>query len=157
MTDIIQQLKAYDKPFGLMSEEMKQKAREINAGFELYKGKQKWEACGIACDFSDDAIYRLRPGYEEKPEIVECEIYEGYIGHLTYSRGDTFIACTITCASRDPDFIGFKFGDLKQVINKAVGYSHNDVDIQPFVQYDDLKSGKYKVLHATHVLFRGQK
>ncbi len=162
MNNLIQQLKDNEKPFGLMSEEMQEKARDIpKEYFDVYEANFSdavWTRCakgsGKHCIYQ---AYRLRADYENEPEIVECEIKPNSDGELRYNyRGDSDIWCPFEDAFADPDFIGFKFGGIKQIINKEVGYSHNDIDILPFVNYDDLKSGRYKVLHATHVLFRRQ-
>ena len=74
---------------------------------------------------------------------------------LTYNRGDTFTACTITCASRDPDFIGFKFEDGKMydISTSPIKYEFDECDSYTILS-DHIKTGKGKVLHATHVLMR---
>ena len=66
MTDqeIIQALKDNEKPFGLMSEEMQEKVKEIGI-IEFQYWDFGWETCQIR-DWADGACYRLRPGYEEK-------------------------------------------------------------------------------------------
>lgn len=160
MESVIEQLKKNKRPFGLMTEEMQEKARDIgHTSFKVFCTNLEWQFRGPTDEFVNCYTYRLRPDYkeEQKPEIVECEIIPAT--NLTepikfrHYNGNVI---SVHKAVSQQGFSGFKFGDLKQVINKAVGYSHNDVDILPFVQYDDLKSGKYKVLHATHVLMRRQ-
>ena len=78
--DIIQQLKDNERPFGLMSKEMQEKAREIGkrTNFETYcgiKSKPPWlPIIGDSEEFIEEFTYRLHPDYKEEPEIVECEI-----------------------------------------------------------------------------------
>ncbi len=70
--NIIEQLKANEKPFGLMSEGMQAKAREIGQPeFEMYMKDNTWMRCGVCNNFHckkvTDQTYRLRDGYAEKP------------------------------------------------------------------------------------------
>ncbi len=158
MDNVIQLLKDNEKPFGLMSEEMQEKAKEIGRGeFDVYQAQGWGNRCGG--ELYPANTYRLRADYKDEPEIVGCKIYQAectkfYVDVYDFeSRTEIVLARTPVGYKR----IGYKFGDVKQIINKEVGYSHNGVDILPFVQYDELKSGRFKVLHATHVLFRRQK
>ena len=114
MDNIIQQLKDNEKPYGLMSEEMQAKAREIGKEkFRVYQysaGGFKQLTGNFNADFAGDATYCLRPDYEDEPEIVECEIREKSEGELRYNyNGDSDIWIAIARACNDPDFIGFKF------------------------------------------------
>ncbi len=82
MENIIQQLKDNKEPFGLMSAEMQEKAREIGAKSEYFgclatnKEEECW-AGGIRGRFVFGLTYRLRPDYEDEPEIVEVRIIRG--------------------------------------------------------------------------------
>ncbi len=163
--NLIQQLKDNEKPFGRMSEEMQNKATAIgiHSNFRLYCGPHRDSWGGIiladSAFFKTSETYRLRLNYEEKPEIVECEIYKARRGRFdvyVYDFGEDE-ENLLSAIPHGYEQIGFKFDGIKQIINKAVGYSHNGIDILPFVDYDDLKSGRWAVLHATHVLFRRQK
>jgi len=138
--DLIQQLKENEKPFGLMSAEMQEKAREIglSGNFENWSG-----------NFIIGFTYRLRPDYEEKPEIVECEIYEE--NTRLYFRLDGSVPSSDTSveyAVSYPDFIGFKFED-GVILPYPVKYG--DAQIQNIY---GLRGGT--IYHATHVLFRRQ-
>ena len=159
---IIDQLKTNEKPFGLMSEEMQEKAREIGwASFWVYTefGQMKMELPPVwgkhPKRFEWDHAFRLRPDYEDEPEIVECEIVEYEILDGEHGRmaktGDGLIP--IHEAFSQPDCIGFKFEDGM---------------VAPVsIYYRDAGGGAYckaatgleelTVLHATHVLFRRRK
>ncbi len=165
MDNLIQQLKDNEKPFGLMSEEMQAKAHQIVASdksgtdFRRYNGRD-WDIKSNLNTLCRDDTYRLRADYEEKPGIVECEIQEVLIDEDHYMKqykgmdGQWFRMMIL------PDgyeTAGFKFAGTKQIINKDFGFSHNGIDILPFVDYDNLKSGRYDIYHATHVLFRSKK
>ncbi len=72
--DVIQQLKENCRPFGLMSEEMQEKAKEMDKkdGDKFQRWQGVWNfnhAKGGG--FSTQSAYRLRPDYQEEPEIVE--------------------------------------------------------------------------------------
>ena len=157
---IIDQLKANEKPFGLMSEEMQEKAREI--------GIRNFSLFGENCDcgfswlawcaeeesaFSEPHTYRLVPDYAEEPEIVECEITEQRNGTLGYDRSDGITSCSLGSATSYPDFIGFKFED-NVISGYSIRYRHPS---GTFVNISLANIGDYEVLHATHVLFRRQK
>ena len=160
MKNLIEQLKDNEKPFGLMSEEMQEKAREIGQPeFEMYMKDDTWIRCGGCNNFHSkkvtDQTYRLRPDYAEKPEIVECEIF-GKQGHLHFippPQAENTVRHSLHQACDHPDFIGFKFEDGgicimpikygKLSSMQALGYTAEELAEQ--------------VLHATHVLFRKTK
>jgi len=70
MENLIQQLKDNEKPFGLMSEEMQEKAKEMPwKHFQVwgYVGSEdKWIMPG-SDTFRSHFTYRLRPDYEDEP------------------------------------------------------------------------------------------
>ena len=72
--NIIQQLKDNEKPFGLMSEEMQEKANEIGCTEFDYYGTCVWESY-LAGDFYNDQACRLRSDYAEEPEIEAKDDY----------------------------------------------------------------------------------
>lgn len=154
--NIIQQLKDNEKPFGLMSEEMQEKAREVGQPeFEMYMKDDTWMRCGGCNNFHSpkitDQTYRLRPDFAEEPEIVECEIYVTH-RQLMYmgQSGPT----GIHKACKDPDHIGFKFED------GAIGPTpihYRDAGGDIYCKLGDGRLDEITVLHATHVLFRRQK
>ena len=154
--NIIEQLKANEKPFGLMSEGMQAKAREIGQPeFEMYMKDNTWMRCGVCNNFHckkvTDQTYRLRDGYAEEPEIVECEIYESVTDELCYRRVNVGKALYKACA--DPDFIGFKYESGQVEFSPIVFKS--DCSTKSICQFRDLAG--LEILHATAVLFRRQK
>jgi hypothetical protein len=167
-SETIKALKENEVPFGLMDDDMQAKAKKIGfAEFKCYENSTScvWGTLSIfnEYNFSQELTYRLRPDYEppeEKPEIVECEVVQHLVNEDYYVLGYRGTDKQIRPLSLVPDGLmvaGFKFKGVEQVINKPFGYSHNGVDILPFVQYEDLKSGKYMVHYATHVLFQRAK
>lgn len=97
------------------------------------------------------------PDYEPESDIIECEIYSQMYDEDHYKKRYRGMDGQLFPMDVMPDgyiLFGFKFKGIKQVINKDFGYSHNGVDILPFADYDNIKSGKDKVLHATHILFK---
>ena len=107
--DIIQQLKVNCRPFGLMSEEMQEKAKEIGEEVFNWWVAGDWTICPVA-QFRSEATYRLCADYEEEPEIVECEIYLNPPNkeYCIYDKGGNHSAQNLCNAINDPDFIGFK-------------------------------------------------
>ena len=157
MENIIQLLKDNKKPFGLMSEEMQEKAISLGRDhFEYYAMDMEWHESN-GPEFSRSLTHRLRPDYADEPEIVEYPIFE-FNGRLKYKQnladGDDF-GIDIDMAARNPDFIGFRFGDGKmypistvyKFKNKLITYYSIDID----------RLDEYEVLHATAVLFRRPK
>ncbi len=116
-----------------------------------------WIKCSSTEEFEGCYTYRLRADYEDEPEIVEYPIFE-FNGRLKYKQnladGDDF-GIDIDMAARNPDFIGFRFGDGKmypistvyKFKNKLITYYSIDID----------RLDEYEVLHATAVLFRRPK
>ncbi len=146
--DVIQQLKENQRPFGLMSEEMQAKAREIGKSLFDWWVAGDWTDCPVK-QFRSEATYRLRADYEDEPEIVECEIYR-QSNDLYYTLAGR---CPIYTAFGDPDFIGFKFED-GVVSSCRILYRHQSG------YYTTAAVGNiadFTVLHATHVLFRRKK
>ncbi len=161
--DVIQQLKENQRPFGLMSEEMQEKAKEIGAKSEHFgclatdKEEECWSG-GIRGRFVFGFTYRLRPDYAEKPEIEECEITlnpESNIwGYKCPCSGDPVNA---DLAHSCPGFrlIGFKFEDDPVIYDSPIIYSFKD-DTFRDAHLEHLRSGEAKVLDASYVLFRRQ-
>ena len=163
--DLIQQLKDNEKPFVLMSEEMQERAKEIGpVGNFLFLtpclARPEWALLAPEQDvFQPHITYRLRPDYEEEPEIVEYKIMIGgctaWMDMLAYIDGKC-VENGICEAPSYPDFIGFKFED-GHIANSPVLYSSPGTNLYTFVHIDPLKKNHFKVLHATHVLFRRPK
>jgi len=157
MDNVIKQLKANEKAFCKMAPELQAKAREIGEDeFQrLGAANGEWLALGNTVVFSPGYTYRLRPDYAEKPEIVECEIYEDG-GKLYFERPDGNVSEYACDAPRYKNFGGFKFEGYSDLFNELIMYEWNG-KLYREVQLDWVISGKAKVLHATHVLFRSPK
>ncbi len=153
--NVIQQLKENQRPFGLMSEEMREKAREMCRSEDLqeYTCNKRWERHLKGYVLRESTTYRLRPDYKKEPEIIEFEILDGELG-LMAKTGDGLIF--IHEAISQQGFIGFKFEDgcIRPV---PVVYTPRNAAITCCW---DVKAGNmtaYTVLHATAVLFRRPK
>lgn len=163
--DIIQLLKDNLYAFGLWleaygkgtGEEMQAKAKEIGPEhFDLFVMPIGWgRNKGTFCLQSH--AYRLRKDYKPEAGVEKCEIYEGKTGIATYNRGDTFTACSIHCAPRDYDFIGYLYENgwitstPRLYVADGKGYPSVGT-IRVTVEPETI--GAYKVLTPTHVLFR---
>ncbi len=159
MQNLIQLLKDNEKPFGLMSAEMQEAMRQIGKnGFERYfaRGNGTWGEHDMTSRvFLHDTAYRLRPDYEDEPEIVECEIYpDEKDGLLTYMRKDnpTFLIA----AADDPNFIGFKFKDGTVAIAPSRPMLIPTSPRGFSASFDEIKAIQ-DFMYATHVLFRRKK
>jgi hypothetical protein len=158
--DIIKALKENERPFGLMSEAMQVKAREIKGDNWLgYEGMSigEWKPRDIFVDtgdFVDSDTYRLRPDYDPKPENVECEVYvDGEDKCLCYRRTDKQGVDPLSCAVDDPDFIGFKYAG--GVVSTSPRHFYDGVEGEQTWQiYESKLLTKYEVLTPTHCLFR---
>ena len=152
--NIIEQLKQNERPFGRMSEEMQEKAREVRiVNFVVFNDLCSFTG-HIHARFYNNQTYRLHPDYEDEPEIVECEITEAD-GHLHFKyTTDDGMRHAIHQACDHRDFIGFKFEDETQTVSCMPILYQMPGQTYPFygIKSDDL--GKAEVLHATHVLFR---
>jgi len=155
-TDLIKQLKDNEKPFGLMSEKMQEKANEIGCTEFDYYGTCVWESYP-AGDFYNDQACRLRPDYVEKLEIEECEIRTTELGNRVYT-GDGEVEIGIQAAMRRRNFLGFKFEDGTWY-GASIMPVHRDYEQISWahISVDDVVSGKVTILDATHVLFRRKK
>ncbi len=158
----IEQLKDNRYSYGMWTEpecygpelgkEMQEKAEEIGKdGNFLYWNGREFEAV-YGDIFFPAETYRLRPDYEEEPSIVECEITDTADGYRVYS-GDGDKGMGIHAVYRRSNFIGFKFED-GTVRPVPVTYLRKDghKDSSSHITCTD-----DTVLHATHVVFRGQK
>ena len=151
MENIIQQLKDNEKPFGLMSEEMQEKARLIRREeFDVYMSQGWGNRSGS--ELYPANTYRLRADYEDEPEIEECEITEEE-GHLHFRMPNSAIRHSLHQACDHRDFIGFKFED-GVVSGVSIRYLLTCGHFNTFA----LKEfAEVKVIHASHVLFRQKK
>ncbi len=156
MKNLIEQLKDNEKPFGLMSEEMQEKAAAMGLldNFQLFVGPG-WGGVfkATGCSFQNGKVYRLRPDYEDDLEIVEHEIF-GVESHLHFHyQGTRHSVCQ---AYDQPNFIGFKFEDGK-VRPVPIVYRPKGIAISCCWDVETDSLAAYEVLHATHVLFRRKK
>ncbi len=71
--NIIEQLKQNEKPFGLMSREMQDKAEEIGKEHFVWWQDTRWRGTAPTFSFSNN-VYRLKSSYTEKPKVIELEI-----------------------------------------------------------------------------------
>ncbi len=154
---IIEQLKKNEKPFGLMSAEMQEKAIELKLSqFQYYGYIYRWYDMNESWDekpFETLKVYRLRPDYQEEPEIVECEILPPDDEGIKWVQRTPSHTMDYTSCEMHKDFIGFKFED------GAIGPTSVHYRSAAGVLYCKLGDGRLDnmtVLHATHVLFRGQ-
>jgi hypothetical protein len=163
--DIIKALQINKEPFGLMStdeftnEEMQAKAKEIErgAGDWFQRFGQEWHDASHINKFANVYTYRLRPGYEIKPEIVECEIkaYDDS-GWLKYKRCLTAEGppMRMTEAPADSTFIGFKYDGGEVYATPRIYRTEilgEKTNYQAFLLRD---IDEQEVLTPTHVLFR---
>ncbi len=158
MDNLIQQLKDNEKPFGLMSAEMQEKAKKMRSSEDLqvYTCNGRWEKHIKGYVLRENLAYRLRPDYEDEPEIEECEIKPraGYLRFCYETAGKPYLNISIDLAVSIPDFIGFKFDD-GIVMGTPVKYSvPGQTSRGYYATYGDIKSGQALEHHATHVLFR---
>ena len=155
---IIEDLKKNEKPFGLMSEEMQEKAKEIGFGhFERWIGGI-WYNQDIN-DWYTDSSYRLRPDYTEEPEepeepeVVKCEVRNSdEKGWLDFKQHGVEEYWSLYMAPAMKDFIGFLYED-GYVCPELRGYENSDGQrVYAMLECD---APSHKVLTPTHVLFRG--
>jgi hypothetical protein len=149
--DIIKALQENEKPFGLMSEELKTYAGKIGrpGHFESFTStgwiKQNGE------QFYHANTYRLLSDYEEKPGFIECEIRPDENNHLWYyapEGTDDYICGHINSCIGNPDFIGFKYEDgIVRALPRAY-------QLPTYVNWQFGMSDEYEVLTPTHVLFK---
>jgi len=149
--ELIEALKKNEKPFGKMTAEMKEAMFEIGIPhFQRYMYLNAWH--GNLNSFASELTYRLRPDYEMEPEIMENVVFKvgkKLMTNITFNK-----RTTLSEAVDHPDFIGFRYG-TGIILPYPVCY---DVDgestYQDSVHPDE---AEYKVIHATHVLFKRSK
>ena len=159
MANLIQQLKDNERPFGLMSEEMQEKAKAI--GFPGNFRTYLWPNFGgiianLEYGYSGQLTYCLRANYEDEPEIVERIIMPAEAGLVCLSSVVGVENLLISECVNDPDFVGFKFADgcwRTSPIYYQMPTMCND-QIHPNKTTD---FAEMIVLHASHVLFRRKK
>ena len=163
MNNLIEQLKNNKYPFGLMSEEMQEKARQIGQNrFWKYLMSEDGEQCGFMdakSDFDEykSLVYRLRPDYKDEPEIREMEISGNNSNCLCMYNDEGQNFGSIAKVHERADFIGFKFAD-GTVMGSPVKYSVPGITSHGYwASYEDLKTSQARERHAICVLFRRKK
>lgn len=119
--NIIKALQQNEKPFGLMSEEMRAKAKGIGPlEFEVYLHKGDWyEVCGDrSYRFEDFVTYRLRPDYEEN------SLKKDLIRAIDDSRKN--------CLMKPWEFIHKAIGLLDGKDNRLMGHGVKDCSISVY-------------------------
>ncbi len=163
--NILEQLKQNEKPFGLMSAEMQEKMIEIgkqNLDCFWPQNGGTWNAAYTTDEiYCGTDTYRLRPDYEEEPEIVECELYNKESQTRgCYIKAYDFGNKTGLGLAQYPDGykrIGFKFKD-GTVMGTPVKYSVPGMTSKGYyASYEDLKTSQALEHHAIAVLFRRPK
>lgn len=151
--EIIEALKANEKPYGLMSEAMQAKAEEIQVhNFLALTVMGEFRQHSLP-DFLTCDTFQLSRDYEEKPEIVECEVqHHAEDNSLCYRSYPSNSLEALSCAQDNPDFIGFKYED-GNIYPQPVMYSENG-GLHFISQIENFASGKDIANRPTHVLFQ---
>ncbi len=155
--NLIKELKENEKPFGLMSKEIQDKARKIGAqDFQFFS--DNWVS--TLQSFSPHYYtYRLRPDYVEEPEVVKCEIYTvecrpGFNIEV-YDFGDEK-EVDITLTPIGYVKLGYLYEDGMVSASPRV-YKHRQGGTEVRWLYTDNGIlNKTDVLTPTHVLFKGK-
>ena len=110
--NIIEQLKQNEKPFGLMSREMQDKAEEIGKEHFVWWQDTRWRGTAPTFSFSNN-VYRLKSSYTEKPKVIELEIYKSGRGLWIQSndRPHLYTNAPALCPEPGYYFAGFKYSD----------------------------------------------
>ena len=106
----------------------------------------------------DSAYYgaiRPCPECEEKPEVVECSVFEDVAGWHCFRKVIGQTTQLLHCAVNHPDFIGFKYEDGK-ILPYSRKYEPGIKNVSG-LYVNNIESGEYEVLTPTHVLFRKDK
>ena len=160
MNDLLQKLKDNEKPFGLMSEEMQAKAREIGPEcFEAYitntANECRWhtgvQGKGFGNNCQNAQTYRLRPDYTEDEGVKKCGIYEGSHGKLWFNHGKSG-AKTINGVEGYTNFIGYLYEN--DAVSASPRRYRNDICCRDAIGPNELESGTWEAEIPTHVLFR---
>jgi hypothetical protein len=162
--NIIKALKENEKPFGLMSEEMRREFKRIQGegtrNHLQFWNEDEWQIASSPT-WNGSRIYRLRPDYEEKPEIVECEVMINSNGELAcaYEGFNEDACCPLSDCVNDPDFIGFKYEDdrMDTPIKRSACPRLYVVNGSTSETLGSQSFDKAEVLTPTHVLFRSTK
>ena len=154
--DLIKALKNNEKPFGLMTQEMQDKAKEIGRSrFQYYRSDNEgeWHDCRVDFEYSVVSAYRLKADYTEESGVIECDVFES-CGQLVYRKDGCY---TLSLAVNNPNFIGYKYegyycnGERSPVVSQPWMYASDTKTIAATKR--DLYIAP---IHATHVLLRSK-
>ena len=149
----IQALKDNKEAFGLMSEEMQAKAKEIGRDRFQCRWYNKWVNASRDClTFDSDFTYRLNPDYTEEPEVRRVEIAPNNSKCLCMYNDKGQTCGSIVETYKRPDCIGIEadgwlYGRL--YINKV-----SDA-VATVIWAKELD--EWEVLTPEHALFRKEK
>ncbi len=157
--NIIEALKKNEKPFGLMSEEMQAKLRDvytpINLDIYIETG---WAFCG-GSDLLSQNIYRLRADYTEpsEDEYELCEILPPNNDGMTWVQFKPDHTLDFCSCEMHENFIGYLY-DGDTISSKPTMYHFMSESKGCNVQYFNKTHlpNDIKVLRPTHVVFRKQ-
>ena len=166
----IQALKDNEKPFILLTVVQKDFIRKTPLAKFVFlqepdakEGNVVWDnPCSDRFyneeDSSPFGVIRLRPDYEEEPEIERCEVYVAKVHGPDLLRYDRFGVNLGICGAVDfLDFIGYEYEDGYIDTSPRI-YREKEEPYSAETTIEDLGSiAKYEVLTPTHVLFRRQK
>ncbi|KKN77257.1 hypothetical protein LCGC14_0362350 [marine sediment metagenome] len=157
--DIIKALKENEKPFGLMSEELQAKTKEMGRGcFQLFMAHGQWLRCPTQ-DFNKDEFvpgttYRLLADYQEPAEdgyeTIEIVNEEGALKYLPEDNGE--VCWFITTAQSDANFAGYLYADAI-ISSMPVRYDIDGVGHHNFY-FAKEDAFRTNILRPTHVVFK---
>lgn len=156
--EIIEALKQNEKPFGLMSKEMQDfvethKEDGIWLSFSQTGG---WIRITNLMLYSN-CTYRLRPDYEEQPEVVKwpVDLHTDKKLLCAWNPDGANISRSFEFCISLPDFIGFLYED--GIISTSTRrYKQPDSMVVFCVHKDRYGMMKHEALTPTHVLFKGK-
>lgn len=149
--EIIKALKENEKPFGLMSEEMQAAMKSVADDSNI----QFWNICEWVKDiyptWDGQNTYRLRPDYDEKPEIVEYKYATKLIDEDFYVEGYIYEDSQFHRLANIPDGYkpsGYKYKDGSIHLTSTWHTGPRDMTAKDFFNAGN------EVLTPTHVIFR---
>jgi len=153
-SEIIKAWKENERPFGLVTVQMKEKARLLSyLDFEHYDYKGVWRKNKYEDTFDDLTVYRLLQDYEPEIEVLRYKIkVDPSDGFLFYDYG---IKRRLSFAIEDEAFIGFEnegwlWGCLYELIN-------DDSIVETMIPAKDIDLYRVITLGNGYVLFRSKK
>lgn len=159
--ELIQALKDNEKPYCLMTSDMKRLAEKIRKEKLATSDFLMMNISGVFLlnanlnEFCLRDTYRLRPNYEppEDKAGVECEVYVSEKGYLHYRTAGH--KPVLSKAIDNPDFIGFKYEWTDGArISTAPRLYYGDGMFSEMLRFSNLEA--IEVLTPTHVLFRSK-